>query len=125
MDEVRALGCIACRIEMVTFLRALGGPVEIHHLLSGNKRLGHGAILPLCRWHHRGEPAGERTKTCMAQMLGPSLALQSKAFRAKYGTEKELIGLVNKKLARRESCEQETVERSTEESPSRTGDDAV
>jgi Recombination enhancement, RecA-dependent nuclease len=72
--------------------------VEIHHLLSGNKRIGHHATIPLSTWHHRGQPYPSFNAFLMAETYGPSLARQSKAFHARYGTDQELLERTNKLL---------------------------
>ena len=47
-DAVR-LGCIICLIEGRGESQA-----EVHHLLSGGRRMGHLFTIPLCALHHRG-----------------------------------------------------------------------
>ncbi len=94
LDQLAALGCVACRVSY----RVGCGPLEIHHLLRGNKRRGHMFTIPLGRWHHRGEPLEGRTKTYMRALYGPSLALHGKAFRLTYGSDTELLSLTNTML---------------------------
>lgn len=54
---------------------------EVHHMLQGNRRLGHWYTLPLCELHHRGRSlAGSWT----------SIAQGSKAFSKVHGTELDL-----------------------------------
>jgi hypothetical protein len=79
-----AIGCLACRKE------GLANPnTQVHHLnvggKAGQKRRGHDFTIPLCPWHHQGHGFGP----------GPSLAKQSKAFRAAYGTDDELLAWTN------------------------------
>lgn len=78
------VGCVACRLEGLGY-----EPPDIHHLLSGGRRIGHSATVPLCPWHHRGQ-APERP--------GPSLARSPGEFKAKYGTDAELLDLANSML---------------------------
>ena len=54
--------------------------------------------IPLCTWHHRGEPNGLGVKW-MEVNVGPSLARQSKRFRELYGTDDELLEKTNQLLA--------------------------
>lgn len=49
MDRVASAGCIVCWL----FHRARR-PAEVHHLLSGGRRMGHLYSIPLCVDHHRG-----------------------------------------------------------------------
>ena len=55
-DRMKELGiCVAC------YQRGWRGGqyVEIHHLLSGNRRIGHMATVSLCGWHHRKKSSHE------------------------------------------------------------------
>lgn len=84
--------CVAC------YQRGIikSGHIEIHHLLSGNKRIGHMATVSLCPWHHRGVIFGYGMTTAKyKELLGPSLAHGSKPFRAKFGSDMELLALQN------------------------------
>lgn len=93
MDKMKEMGqCVAC------YQRGIHGwgYVELHHLLSGNKRIGHLATVSLCIYHHRGlfESGGGSLADAKA-VYGPSLAHGSKPFRAEFGTDKELLDLQN------------------------------
>ena len=83
------IGCIACRFH------GKYRSAEIHHLLSGNKRRGHEYTIPLCRFHHQGDPDFGWTANEMAQRIGPSLARESKAFHIAFGSDDELLERVN------------------------------
>ena len=72
--------------------------IEIHHLLSGNKRIGHMATVSLCSWHHRGVQHEGLSRVDMLESFGPSLAHGSKPFRAEFGTDKELLDMQNEFL---------------------------
>lgn len=100
MERIVELGCVACWI--VGRKRPI--PAEIHHLLDGGTRRGHSATIGLCSWHHRGvcRPEGigwsERN-------LGPSLVAHAssetsggKQFRARFGTDDELLEFQNRLL---------------------------
>lgn len=67
----------------------------MHHLLSGSYRIGHDETIPLCPWHHVGEPVGDRTVSMMELALGPSFFWNKKAFIAEFGTEAELLQAAN------------------------------
>lgn len=107
MDEARyealmAIGCLACKVEgCIQPLRT-----EAHHLVdNGYRRLSGGddATIPLCGWHHRGEPSPGLTGRLMRNLYGPSLATDKKAFVAKYGKERYLLGLTDDLIKPRDS----------------------
>jgi hypothetical protein len=89
-DKLKEMGqCVAC------YQRGIHGwgYVEIHHLLSGNKRIGHLATVGLCGFHHRG--VSELPRAEAIAVFGPSLAHGSKPFRAEFGTDAELLAIQN------------------------------
>lgn len=95
--RLKEMGCMAC------FEQGLPGvPGEIHHLnlggKAGQKRRGDEFTVPLCAWHHRGEPLRFETKTTMAMHYGPSLACSSKRFREEFGSDDELLAKVNERI---------------------------
>ena len=64
---------------------------QIHHLLSGGKRISHRHTVPLCPWHHVGQPnAGLGTLNTEA-LLGPSMAERPRLFHARFGSPAELL----------------------------------
>lgn len=96
-DKMKEMGiCMAC------YQRGIHGRghIEIHHLLSGNKRIGHMATVSLCCWHHRGVCLDENANSRWMQIkdIGPSLAHGSKPFRAEFGTDDELLAMQNEFL---------------------------
>ncbi len=97
---VKQLPCIACEIEGVE----QPSPTEAHHQnlggLAGQKRLGDDHQVPLCAWHHRGEPPRNTNKSEATYYFGPSLALDSKQFRFCYGQDYQLLELTNERLKR-------------------------
>lgn len=97
MKAVKSMRCIACEV-----MRHFGscGQTEVHHLLSGNKRIGNHATVPLGRYHHQAIPLPGFTVREMEATFGPSLKLRSKAFRERFGADQELLALTNAKLAR-------------------------
>jgi hypothetical protein len=103
---LRELGCIACYVSWINAKmtdekasRLTCGKVEVHHILSGNRRIGHDATIPLSRWHHQGLPLSGVTARQMEAIYGPSLARASKRFRETYGDEHQLLALTNKLVA--------------------------
>lgn len=80
MSAVQALGCICCRQEGVY------SPAELHHPLSGGRRMGHMHVIPLCATHHR------------AGIEGVSRHPYRVAWEARYGTEAQLLQQVDEML---------------------------
>lgn len=76
-DRVRGLGCIACLVSLD--LRTDG---DIHHILSGGRRIGELSVLCLCVSHHR---SGLNSKMFVSRHPWKS------RFEAAYGTETELL----------------------------------
>jgi len=83
MDRVRELGCVICRQQ------GKGRrPCEIHHVYGKTKPGAHFYVLPLCFEHHR-----------MGSGKEPISRHPYKArFEQTYGTEEELLKLVDELL---------------------------
>ena len=79
------IGCVACR------KRGISSQADVHHLLSGGKRLGHQYTIPLCPWHHRGNPPDGMLVAESEARFGPSLARGPKRFRAEFGSDSILL----------------------------------
>lgn len=97
LKAVRAMPCLACEKEHVQ--QPL--PTEAHHLVDKGTRAlsgGHMATIPLCSWHHRGEPLEYMQKREMHVIYGPSLELHKREFKACYGTERELLAETDERL---------------------------
>lgn len=92
MSDLAYLGCIACQLE-----NRVGRPAQVHHLVEGNKRLGHRYTLGLCPWHHVGEEQGIMSNWGMKH-LGPSVHKHKRAFEERYGTQRELLTLQDRLL---------------------------
>jgi len=87
MQDIVESGCCACRSDDGLSL----WPVEVHHLLDGGTRRGHRFTVALCYFHHRGiPPQGMKAKEATAK-FGPSLALDGRAFRLRYGKDDALL----------------------------------
>jgi hypothetical protein len=82
-QQAQNVGCVCCCLA-----GRLGVPGDIHHILSGGRRISHDHTLCLCPWHHRGIEGSLETH-------GPSLALHPRLFKETYGTEKELLEIQN------------------------------
>jgi hypothetical protein len=90
MSTLSRIRCVACWSTDLCC-----GKTEVHHTLSGGRRRGHLYTVPLGLWHHQGIPLPGYTTKQMRLIFGPSLRLHSKAFRAQYGTDDELLEKVN------------------------------
>lgn len=64
-------------------------PVQLHHLLSGGRRIGHLHTIPLCQPHHQG---GFND----AQIV--SRHPYKRAFEERYGTEQQLLERVRERV---------------------------
>lgn len=93
-EALWALGCIACRREGFYCVRA-----EIHHLnldgKAGQARRGEEFTIPLCPWHHQGKPVPALTIEQTRETYGPSLKLESRKFRERYGSDDTLLAATN------------------------------
>lgn len=90
MDAIKAGPCVACHQRGVD-----SWCPEVHHLLSGGRRIGHMATIGLCSWSHRGVVFEFHSHAEMRETYGPSLAEGSKPFRAAFGTDAELLAIQN------------------------------
>ncbi len=89
MAAIKVTGCICCLLEGV-----LDRMATVHHILKGgigSERIGHDATLGLCQWHHKAEGRSGLGLDAMARVWGPSLAMGSKPFVARYGSERLLL----------------------------------
>lgn len=96
-DKLKQQPCMACEIQGIPSRDDAqeGFAHEIHHLLSGGRRIGHLATVALCIWHHRGRLIGEHTIQEMRQYFGPALSEGSVPFRKAFGTDAELLQMQN------------------------------
>lgn len=98
LDALHNMQCMCCEIEGV----AQPFPTEAQHLVDKGTRKhsgGHSATIPLCAWHHRGICLDGLTGKSMAMHYGPSLALSKRTFCDIYGTERELLMIVDNRLS--------------------------
>ncbi len=109
MDKMKEMGvCLACRKVGVSnpFIgydmdSGRGGSlIEIHHLLSGNKRRGHMFTISLCPWHHRGKMPPLSVPETLAWLTAASVPLShgSKPFHAMFGSDDDLLAEQNELL---------------------------
>jgi Recombination enhancement, RecA-dependent nuclease len=84
MDSIVRYGCVACRKDGLGYVAP-----QVHHILSGGRRIGHLSTLPLCPGHHQDGHGA----------LGMVARHPYKArFEAKYGTEAELLALLQRHI---------------------------
>lgn len=93
ITAIKELGCIIARLRGHGWVYP-----EAHHLLSGNKRIGHMATIGLNPYSHRGVPFNGWTLAQCREWFGPSLADGSKPFHAEFGSDAELLAIQNKML---------------------------
>ena len=74
MGAAAAFGCVACRKD------GHETPAEVHHIISGGRRMGHLFTIPLCPEHHRGDGR-----------IVPSVHFAKRTFVMRYGSELELL----------------------------------
>lgn len=74
MARITDHGCVACLQD------GYHSPASVHHIVQGNRRLGHLFTLPLCAIHHQGD--GREA---------PSVHFAKRSFVARYGSELELL----------------------------------
>lgn len=91
-EKMLAMGCVACAT-----LELWCPADEIHHLILGNKRMGHWYTIPLCRGHHQGHWRWEQIDAIPAEKL-VAISNGRKAFNAAYPTERELWEVVQSRL---------------------------
>lgn len=83
------VGCICCKSYGIH-----NEWVQIHHIIDGNKRMGHQFTIPLCYWHHEGVPPEGLTKQETQDKVGPSLK-SKKLFNEVFGSEILLLEYTN------------------------------
>lgn len=95
-DVMRELGCIACRANHAPMWRCSMN-VEMHHLLSGGRRIGHEATIALCHWHHQAKrfPSTTSGYSQQAMLYGPSLEREPRRFHEMYGSDESLLATQN------------------------------
>lgn len=90
---IQDLGCIVCIVKLGIW----GTPPDIHHRLSGGRRMGHLHTLPICPPHHRYGFAKGIVSRDQCQ----------RSFEAEYGTEEELYEMTKRLVSTREELRQQ------------------
>jgi hypothetical protein len=102
--RLKEMGCIACSIESGGLWSC--GVLEIHHLNggghAGQKRRGDEFTIPLCSYHHQGQPPSGESTSSARVLYGPSLKYHSRNFREAYGSDDELLAKVDAEIGRRD-----------------------
>lgn len=91
-DHLRRIGCLACLKD------GRRSDIDVHHIVDKGYRSlsgGNRATLPLCPWHHRGQPPSSLRPSEAHVVYGPSLALQKREFIKRYGSERQLLAEVD------------------------------
>jgi len=83
--KLKELGCVACYIQFGEW----GTPSDAHHLTETGRRVGHDATIPLCKDHHKG---------ATSKNIKISIHHNTAKFEEAYGTQEELLELVNKMI---------------------------
>lgn len=92
LDAMIRLGCVACAHLKIPY-----ADIEVHHLLSGGKRMGHWFTIPLCAGHHQGDFTRLQKELIPRKKL-VAISSGSKAFNKAYPTQRELWERVQKRL---------------------------
>lgn len=101
-DRIREAGCL------IAWILGLGGiPCAVHHLTIGGKhgakRRGHDFVLGLNDWSHQGMPIYGWSATKCRDVLGPSYAIEPRAFRERFGDDEKLL-LLQAQFLGEETC---------------------
>lgn len=105
-SAMREIGCIACIVNSWFghdgFWKCPMN-IEMHHLLSGGRRIGHQATVALCHWHHQAKrfPDPARGYKEQATLYGPSLEREPRLFHEIYGSDEEILAMQNELLVMR------------------------
>lgn len=99
-NRIYQIGCLPCR------MRGWFTPCHVHHLnldgKAGQERRGDEYTIGLCPWHHVGEPPGILSAREARNILGPSLKLHSREFRAEFGSDDDLLARQNELIEQAE-----------------------
>ena len=88
-DQIQERGCVPCFLEArLSGRRWEPEPCDIHHT---NGKDNHLETYGNCPWHHRGVPKNDARPSAMTITHGPSLAVNPGRYRARYGTEADLL----------------------------------
>lgn len=92
IDRMRPLGCVAC-----AYLDIVNVGTDVHHILDGGIRMGHGYTILLCPGHHRGVWTPEQIEIIPVEKR-IAISDGRPLFYAVYGSERELWQMVQLRL---------------------------
>jgi Recombination enhancement, RecA-dependent nuclease len=88
MARVSEHGCVACHQD------GTESPASVHHIVHGNRRLGHLFTIGLCYLHHQGDgrqvPSVHGTKRQFVQRYGSEMELLA-GLQVRFGTYDKVI----------------------------------
>ncbi len=88
--SMRERGCVVSRILGLGYVWA-----EVHHLVDRGRTIGQDYTIALNPWSHRGVPFGDWSINRCRELFGPSYALERKSFRARFGSDQDLLNAQN------------------------------
>ena len=86
--------CVCCELAGYDIWRER---IEAHHILSGNKRMGHIFTIPACAGHHQGQWSARQLVMIQVEQR-IAISDGSKLFTPVYGTPRELWERTQRKL---------------------------
>lgn len=99
IDTFRWIGCVVSYQYLKRRDQRNLAQYDVHHLVEGNRRLGHAFTIPLHPWFHRGLIEDGWTAQDMREEFGPSRARNPRDFAARFGSDRELLDVTNQLLA--------------------------
>jgi len=99
IQQMMRLGCVACAFIEIPMIAH-----ECHHLLDGNRRMGHWFTIPLCSGHHRGQWSAEQREVLGQRSIRErktylvAISDGRKTFTMIYPTERQLWESVQERL---------------------------
>lgn len=89
-EAIQERGCVPCYLEACLQQRQwVPEPCDIHHVNGQN----HDDTYGNCPWHHRGVRKNDLDMLEMQNNFGPSLARNPARYRARYGTDDDLLAI--------------------------------
>ena len=91
-DAMQDRGCVPCWLEAKLQGRKWAAePGDIHHVVQADQCGHHSFTYLCCPWHHRGVPKNDLNDKQMRAAFGPSMVKEPAAYRARYGSEDDLL----------------------------------
>ena len=95
--DIQDRGCVPCYLESRLQNRKwIPEPCDIHHTEGQNQAKTYGN----CPWHHRGVRKMDLDMLEMQRIFGPSLARNPERYRARYGSESDILAIQNVMLVK-------------------------